>query len=212
MAWASYANEPPKLVAGCLSLDFLNTVEWRADPECRSERLVSYSELLAWLKQTGHLAPAEVKILGRRAREKPVVARRVLKEAIEAREAMAQLALSKSASMAAVSRLNAILSRTPSLSQIEVNERRELGIRKMAAAEQLGLPLVRILDQLARDLPHLVDKTVSTCANPRCGWFFLDNSRNRTRRWCQMNVCGNRSKAHKHYKATKTVGVSPVKQ
>jgi predicted RNA-binding Zn ribbon-like protein len=35
------------------------------------------------------------------------------------------------------------------------------------------------------------------CAN--CGWLFLDQSRNRSRVWCDMTVCGNRAKASRHY-------------
>jgi predicted RNA-binding Zn ribbon-like protein len=36
------------------------------------------------------------------------------------------------------------------------------------------------------------------CANPDCAWVFWDNSRNRTRRWCSMRICGNRAKARTH--------------
>lgn len=32
---------------------------------------------------------------------------------------------------------------------------------------------------------------VKVCANPDCEWMFYDESLNRTRRWCQTNVCGN---------------------
>ena len=32
-------------------------------------------------------------------------------------------------------------------------------------------------------------------ACPTCGWFFLDSSRNGTRRWCSMQYCGSRAKA-----------------
>ena len=35
------------------------------------------------------------------------------------------------------------------------------------------------------------------CANERCGWLFLDRSAARTRRWCDMNACGNRVKARR---------------
>ncbi|MCO5064919.1 MAG: CGNR zinc finger domain-containing protein [Rhizobiaceae bacterium] len=35
------------------------------------------------------------------------------------------------------------------------------------------------------------------CAN--CGWLFLDRSRNASRVWCDMAVCGNRRKAARHY-------------
>ncbi|NVD38364.1 CGNR zinc finger domain-containing protein [Ensifer sp. HO-A22] len=38
---------------------------------------------------------------------------------------------------------------------------------------------------------------------PNCGWLFLDRSRNRSRTWCDMAVCGNRSKARRHYHRSK---------
>lgn len=35
---------------------------------------------------------------------------------------------------------------------------------------------------------------------PNCHWLFLDRSRNRSRAWCDMAVCGNRVKASRHYR------------
>jgi predicted RNA-binding Zn ribbon-like protein len=35
---------------------------------------------------------------------------------------------------------------------------------------------------------------------PNCAWLFLDRSRNRSRTWCDMAVCGNRRKAQRHYR------------
>lgn len=35
---------------------------------------------------------------------------------------------------------------------------------------------------------------VKVCAAPNCRWAYLDNSRNRSRRWCDMADCGNRAK------------------
>jgi predicted RNA-binding Zn ribbon-like protein len=40
---------------------------------------------------------------------------------------------------------------------------------------------------------------VRQCANPECGWLFLDNSKSGNRRWCSMSACGNCAKAHRHY-------------
>ncbi|NTS32206.1 CGNR zinc finger domain-containing protein [Phyllobacterium sp. BT25] len=34
---------------------------------------------------------------------------------------------------------------------------------------------------------------------PNCHWLYFDESRNRSRRWCDMNVCGNRAKARRYY-------------
>jgi predicted RNA-binding Zn ribbon-like protein len=41
---------------------------------------------------------------------------------------------------------------------------------------------------------------VRQCADAQCGWFFLDESRNRSRRWCSMEACGNRNKARRFYR------------
>ncbi|NRP71079.1 hypothetical protein ILFOPFJJ_01962 [Ensifer psoraleae] len=38
---------------------------------------------------------------------------------------------------------------------------------------------------------------------PNCQWLFLDRSRNRSRTWCDMAVCGNRTKAKRHYRRNK---------
>jgi len=38
---------------------------------------------------------------------------------------------------------------------------------------------------------------------PNCHWLFLDRSRNRSRAWCDMAVCGNRAKASRHYRRTR---------
>ncbi|WP_236572254.1 MULTISPECIES: CGNR zinc finger domain-containing protein [unclassified Nocardiopsis] len=47
------------------------------------------------------------------------------------------------------------------------------------------------------------DGRLALCASPTCRTAFCDTSRSRTRRWCEMNTCGNRQKkasfnAHKH--------------
>jgi predicted RNA-binding Zn ribbon-like protein len=45
----------------------------------------------------------------------------------------------------------------------------------------------------APELAHL-----RKCAAPNCGWLFVDTTRNRSRRWCDMRVCGNRDKVRRH--------------
>jgi predicted RNA-binding Zn ribbon-like protein len=36
---------------------------------------------------------------------------------------------------------------------------------------------------------------VKICPAADCRWAFFDHSRNRSRTWCSMRVCGNREKA-----------------
>ena len=47
---------------------------------------------------------------------------------------------------------------------------------------------------------------LKTCANDRCGWAFYDRSRNRSGRWCSMNVCGNRTKTRAYRRRTSARG------
>lgn len=44
---------------------------------------------------------------------------------------------------------------------------------------------------------------IKSCSNPDCVLMFLDTSRTRKRRWCSMEICGNRAKAAKHYRKQK---------
>jgi predicted RNA-binding Zn ribbon-like protein len=39
---------------------------------------------------------------------------------------------------------------------------------------------------------------VKVCSGERCGWMFLDESRNGSRKWCDSRDCGNRASVRKH--------------
>ena len=52
-------------------------------------------------------------------------------------------------------------------------------------------------------LPPARAERIRICAN--CRWLFLDESRNRSRIWCDMTVCGNRQKAQRHYRRRKVL-------
>ena len=57
---------------------------------------------------------------------------------------------------------------------------------------------VLLLAQNAVDLLTAADPPrLHACASGTCRWLFLDTSRNRTRRWCDMKICGNREKARR---------------
>jgi predicted RNA-binding Zn ribbon-like protein len=44
---------------------------------------------------------------------------------------------------------------------------------------------------------------IGICEGGRCGWLFLDGSRGKKRRWCDMNDCGSRAKARRYYEKHK---------
>lgn len=51
----------------------------------------------------------------------------------------------------------------------------------------------------AHFLANVELKYVKRCNNSECIRYFLDTSRNHSRRWCSMQGCGNRHKARVHY-------------
>jgi predicted RNA-binding Zn ribbon-like protein len=67
------------------------------------------------------------------------------------------------------------------------------------AAKALDRPLWPVLWSAADLLTSARLAQVRVCADPRCGWMFLDVSKNRGRRWCAMENCGNRAKVRRHY-------------
>jgi predicted RNA-binding Zn ribbon-like protein len=66
-----------------------------------------------------------------------------------------------------------------------------------------GVDLERVLWPVVRDAAELLVggelRRVGRCCGDSCDWLYLDTSRNRSRRWCDMQSCGNRAKARRHY-------------
>lgn len=60
----------------------------------------------------------------------------------------------------------------------------------------LLVPVVLDAVELARER---IDR-VRECAAERCALVYLDESKNRSRRWCSMEVCGARAKAVAYYR------------
>ncbi|RYX86188.1 zf-CGNR multi-domain protein [bacterium] len=60
---------------------------------------------------------------------------------------------------------------------------------------------------LARSAAHSLSRgelgRLKPCASPDCILWFLDTSKNGTRRWCSMDACGNRHKVAAHHKRRK---------
>ncbi len=42
-------------------------------------------------------------------------------------------------------------------------------------------------------------RRIGRCSDPACGWLFLDQSRNHSRRWCSSGDCGNRDRVNRHH-------------
>ena len=66
------------------------------------------------------------------------------------------------------------------------------------------------LDTMDRSAAELLTSPdlplVRECAGYDCGWLFMDTTKNRSRRWCDMATCGNRAKGRRHYERRRAAG------
>lgn len=190
------------LLGGRLCLDFVNTVDWRGR-EAPQELLNSYQDLLLWARHTGILSRREAKLLSEKADGMPREARAVAEKARRLREVLFRLFSSYAEGIAVstedLSAFNNALSRTMAKSRIVEIEDGFLWdiIGRKDDLDWILNPVIRSAAELliARDIER-----VKSCADRECGWLFLDVSRNRSRRWCDMSDCGNRAKASRFYK------------
>lgn len=76
-------------------------------------------------------------------------------------------------------------------------------LESISACLRRGRAEENLLTATARSALRLASgseaERMKICGN--CGWLFLDRSKNRSRTWCDMAVCGNRVKASRHYAA-----------
>jgi predicted RNA-binding Zn ribbon-like protein len=195
------------LSGGHPALDLVNSLDNRFRHDGPNEILVGYDELLRFLGESELLDTRQIRLLGKEASRD--VAQQTLRAVRELREAAAGVFYA------------AFEQRAPAPADIKTLERhfleasrhRELHWRPAAQGHQHthaditwhwadsgadpNLPLW-ILSQSVSDLLLSEDMTrVRTCAVDTCRWLFLDTSKNHTRRWCNMKVCGNRMKARR---------------
>jgi predicted RNA-binding Zn ribbon-like protein len=181
------------VLGGALCLDFVNTIDPRHKAP-REEFLGNFEQLAEWAQFVGLLTPAERRALATRTGR--TLAVDVHRRAIALRESLYQL-LRKPRARAAPSLalLNTEYRRTaPGLGLEPGNGGYRLKWRSTAPAERLIGPIARSAVEL---LASAELRRVRECAGDGCGWLFLDNSKAHRRRWCSMQICGNRAKARR---------------
>ena len=196
-----------KLLGGRLSLDFVNTADWHASDR-PVEFLTSYSDLVAWSQHVGILTDHQAQRLLKKAARRPGDASTVLERAIALREAIYRIfsAISRGRPPQAADLATFNVELSEALAQSRIVSTTEGFTWDWADAEEA---LDWMLWPVAHDAAGLLTSEeldrVGQCADDRCGWLFLDTSRNRSRRWCSMEDCGNRAKARRHYKRKRAV-------
>lgn len=203
----SYATHPPKAIGGSLALDFINTITWRGDAARQAERLSAYPELVHWSQGIGLIdARCAVRLLAA-AKARPRAATVVCNLALRLRgelENAFDAARKGSADLAAA---NGLLRDMAKIGRLV---HRNGGGRHLwqpaGAAPDLRLPLLPVAISALALAVSGRRQHLKSCADPHCGWMFLDETRNQSRQWCSMEGCGNRAKARAHYARRKAAG------
>lgn len=190
-----------KLIGGWLCLDFANTVDWRNSDHSR-EWFNKYSDLVSWSRHAGILTESETLDLLRNAELRPADAKAVLERAIILRETLYRIfstvANHHLLRLADITTLNTELSKAMTQMRLMPTADRpswSYTFKDNALDRILWLVVRSAADLLTSDK---LDR-ICECSEENCGWLFLDMSRNRSRRWCDMKDCGNRAKARRHY-------------
>ncbi len=189
-----------QIVGGHLALNFSNTLDFRYDSERRIELLSSYERLLLFSHQSGVITERQMRKL--LAKTSAADARRTLKRAIELRETIYFLFLSavrgRRANEARLRIFNHFLKEARVPDKVAWHEH-GLVRTHCDLAEVPDGPLWPVIDAAASLLTSPECHHVRECRNNKCRWLFLDHSKNHSRRWCNMQLCGNRIKARRFY-------------
>jgi predicted RNA-binding Zn ribbon-like protein len=171
--------------------DFVNTYDLDAD----ADELASPAELAVWLRERGLIGPRD------RATDDDLTTALTLREALrtalrrETPELRAALRRETPELQAALRRETPEMPELPAL---------PLLVRVGATPELVPLE-DGVRGGLARITAAVTDQSwhrLKVCAEGMCQWAFIDSSKNRSRSWCSMRVCGNRTKT-RAYRARK---------
>ena len=177
----SFSWTPHRFSGGALALDVANSVVLRHDAGQRIDRFATPAQLEDFPQAAVRFC-AERALFGEiapvRPDNRPAFLR--LREAIDAYFRASVLKTSTDALLADLLELLAAV------------------LRGAASPECLDAATVH---STLRLLSAPEKERMKICGN--CGWLFIDRSKNRSRSWCDMAVCGNRAKAIRHYQRRK---------
>jgi predicted RNA-binding Zn ribbon-like protein len=200
------------LDAGWLCLDFTNTVLGRPISE-KVDLIHDYSGLLSWARQATILTPGEAAALTETAHRQPRAAAAALRQTLSLREALYGLFSARAAGLppedSDLHTINKAIGRA--MSRAGLNPAVGGGFAWGWPDAALGMD--RVAWWVARSAAELLtseDLThVRECAGFDCGRLFMDGTKNRSRRWCDMARCGNRAKGRRHYERHRSTPAEP---
>lgn len=190
------------LDAGWLCLDFTNTVLGRPISE-KVDLIHDYNRLLSWARQATIVTPGEAAILTETARRQPRAAADALRQALALREALYGLFSAQAAGLPAEDSDLHTINKAIGLAMGRAGLNPAVGGGFEWGWPDAALGMDRVAWWVARSAAELLTSRkfthVRECAGFDCGRLFMDGTKNRSRRWCDMARCGNRAKGRRHY-------------
>jgi predicted RNA-binding Zn ribbon-like protein len=198
---------PPLFVADSLGLDFLNSITTSRDPPL--DRIGDGEGLLDWLERA-RLVPLEV-LRDMRNKTMPGELDRVAAQARDLREWFRSFVRAhkgrplEAEAVDELTPLNRLLERDENYEVVISKAGHGFGlrlevVRRWKSPESLLLPIGEVLARLVTE-ESFAD--VKACEGPACTKLFADHTRAKNRRWCSMEVCGNRAKQMAHRRRAK---------
>jgi predicted RNA-binding Zn ribbon-like protein len=183
----------PRSVAHAPALDFCNTLAgWNGGEE--REYLATYAHLVAWARDAGLVDDDAAARLREDAARDPRAAERQLRRARSLRRALYGACADPNdlAAWGVVGR-----EARAAAAHAELHGGRAPG-RRWSVSPEVGLaqPVLEIAREAGDLLATAELGDVRQCPGTGCGWLFVDSSGRR--RWCSMEVCGNRAKVRRH--------------
>jgi predicted RNA-binding Zn ribbon-like protein len=187
------------VVGGHLALDFTNTVDDPLGPGCH-DHAGTYPDIIDWSVRTGTVTDSQAARLLRAASRRPAHAAAVVERAHSLRSALSDVfgGVVESSSQIPSRTWTRLRPFVVDAFASAVLEGGPQGRRRYAwtHSEELTVVLHPIAFAAAQLLVSDDLDRIKRCA--RCPWFFLDNSKNRSRRWCTMNDCGKAVKMERY--------------
>jgi predicted RNA-binding Zn ribbon-like protein len=190
--------EPAEIRWVCV--DFANTVEWRGGSS-PIERMPDYDHFLRWGVKSTALSPTVAESLRREAETHPRQAEAAFTDAIALREAIYRVLFAVA---------NNLPRRPEDVELLNRWYQQAMSHKGLADAgdyflwtwEGEGRSLHALTWRIAQSAGNLLTSRfagrIKSCPGESCAWLFVDTSRNGSRRWCEMQICGNRAKVRRH--------------
>ena len=189
---------PFSFVGERLWLDFINT----DGGEQGVEGLPDFDALVAWLEGAIALDVERALLMRRRAIQQPSGATAALVDARRVRAALRGLAerggVVSDVRLDALAEINRVLGRSAGTRRLEMRLDGSFARSFVPVGDAFAGLMIPIVESAADALILGELARVRRCADPRCARVFFDNTKNATRRWCDMATCGNRAKAARH--------------